>query len=212
MLGGDLINLKIKPEVSSLDFNNAVVIEGFRIPALTTRRAETEVELQDGQTFAIAGLLNNTALSIDAQGAGPRRHPGPRHAVQEPRVSEGSDRAGRHGHADDRPRGSFGVSSGLPSLVEPFLGPNEKPIAPPAPYVGSPLYPVKPGGGERCARAGADAARAAPPAVAPRRAAAAEPSSPAQAPAPRSAATARAATIQAPAADAEAAAAPARRR
>ena len=63
VLGGDLINLKIKPEVSSLDFNNAVVIEGFRIPALTSRRAETEVELHDGQTFAIAGLLNNTALS-----------------------------------------------------------------------------------------------------------------------------------------------------
>ena len=63
MLGGDLINLKIKPEVSSLDFNNAIVLEGFRIPALTSRRAETEVELRDGQTFAIAGLLNNTALS-----------------------------------------------------------------------------------------------------------------------------------------------------
>ena len=60
VLGGDLINLKIKPEVSSLDFNNAVVIEGFRIPALTSRRADTEVELRDGQTFAIAGLLNNT--------------------------------------------------------------------------------------------------------------------------------------------------------
>ena len=59
VLGGDLINLKIKPEVSSLDFNNAVVLEGFRVPALTTRRADTEVELRDGQTFAIAGLLDN---------------------------------------------------------------------------------------------------------------------------------------------------------
>ena len=63
VLGGDLINLKIRPEVSSLDFNNAVTIEGFRIPALTTRRAETEVELRDGQTFAIAGLMNNTLTS-----------------------------------------------------------------------------------------------------------------------------------------------------
>src|SRR5215204_5677922 len=61
VLGGDLINLKIRPEVSSLDFNNAVVIEGFRIPALTTRRADTEIELRNGQTFAIAGLLNNVA-------------------------------------------------------------------------------------------------------------------------------------------------------
>ena len=46
--------------MSSLDFSNAVVLEGFRVPALSTRRTETEVELQDGQTFAIAGLMNNT--------------------------------------------------------------------------------------------------------------------------------------------------------
>ncbi len=62
VVGGDLIHLKLKPEVSSLDFNNAIVIEGFRIPALTSRRTETEVELRDGQTFAIAGLMNNSVL------------------------------------------------------------------------------------------------------------------------------------------------------
>ena len=60
VLGGDLIHLKVKPEVSSLDFANAVIIDGFRVPALSTRRTETEVELRDGQTFAIAGLMNNT--------------------------------------------------------------------------------------------------------------------------------------------------------
>ena len=60
VLGGDLIHLKVRPEVSSLDFANAVELEGFRIPALSTRRTETEVELRDGQTFAIAGLMNNT--------------------------------------------------------------------------------------------------------------------------------------------------------
>src|SRR4029077_12897611 len=60
VLGGDLIDLKVRPEVSSLDFSNAIVLEGFRVPALSTRRTDTEVELQDGQTFAIAGLLNNT--------------------------------------------------------------------------------------------------------------------------------------------------------
>ena len=60
VLGGDLVHLKVRPEVSSLDFANAVNIDGFRIPALSTRRTETEVELRDGQTFAIAGLLNNT--------------------------------------------------------------------------------------------------------------------------------------------------------
>jgi pilus assembly protein CpaC len=56
---GNRIHLKVKPEVSSLDFANAVTINGFRIPALSTRRTETEVELGNGQTFAIAGLLNN---------------------------------------------------------------------------------------------------------------------------------------------------------
>jgi len=58
-IAGDVIRLHVKPEVSSLDFNNGVTISGFRIPALTTRRAETEIELRDGQSFAIAGLLNN---------------------------------------------------------------------------------------------------------------------------------------------------------
>ena len=55
VLGGDLINLKVRPEVSSLDFSNAITLDGFRVPALSTRRTETEVELRDGQTFAIAG-------------------------------------------------------------------------------------------------------------------------------------------------------------
>jgi pilus assembly protein CpaC len=56
---GNRVHLKVKPEVSSLDFANAVSLNGFRIPALTTRRTETELELGNGQTFAIAGLLNN---------------------------------------------------------------------------------------------------------------------------------------------------------
>ncbi|MDQ3488055.1 MAG: pilus assembly protein N-terminal domain-containing protein, partial [Acidobacteriota bacterium] len=144
VLGGDLINLKIKPEVSSLDFNNAVVIEGFRIPALTSRRAETEVELQDGQTFAIAGLLNNTALSSmrkipilgDIPVLGTLFKSRAYQKDQTELVVMVTPTIVR--------RGSTGVSSGIPSLVEPFLGPNEKPIAPPAPYVGSPLYPVNP--------------------------------------------------------------------
>ena len=58
-IAGDVIRLKVRPEVSALDFANGVSLEGFRIPALTTRRAETDVELRDGQSFAIAGLLDN---------------------------------------------------------------------------------------------------------------------------------------------------------
>ena len=60
-IAGDVIRLHVAPEVSSLDFANGVSLGGFRIPALTTRKAETEVELRDGQSFAIAGLLNNTS-------------------------------------------------------------------------------------------------------------------------------------------------------
>ena len=60
-IAGDLIRLKVRPEVSSLDFNNGITLEGFRIPSLQTRRAETEVELRDGQSFAVAGLINNAA-------------------------------------------------------------------------------------------------------------------------------------------------------
>ena len=60
-IAGDVIRLKVSPEVSSLDFANGITIGGFRVPALITRRAMTDVELRDGQSFAIAGLLNNVS-------------------------------------------------------------------------------------------------------------------------------------------------------
>lgn len=53
------IHLKVRPEVSSLDFANALTIQGFVIPALSTRRVESEMDLKDGQSFAIAGLVDN---------------------------------------------------------------------------------------------------------------------------------------------------------
>jgi pilus assembly protein CpaC len=58
-IAGDTVRLKVRTEVSTLDFTNGILLTGFRIPALSTRRAETDVELRDGQSFAIAGLLNN---------------------------------------------------------------------------------------------------------------------------------------------------------
>jgi pilus assembly protein CpaC len=54
-----LIHLKVMPEVSALDFSNALTIQGFTIPALSTRRVESEMELRDGQSFVIAGLMDN---------------------------------------------------------------------------------------------------------------------------------------------------------
>src|SRR6266568_6391108 len=53
------IHLQVVPEVSQLDFTNALTISGFTIPALSTRRAQTEFEVQDGQSFVIAGLMDN---------------------------------------------------------------------------------------------------------------------------------------------------------
>jgi pilus assembly protein CpaC len=58
------IHLKVAPEVSTLDFANALTISGFTVPALSTRKAETEFELQDGQSFVIAGLLDNRVTDI----------------------------------------------------------------------------------------------------------------------------------------------------
>lgn len=60
VLGEDMINVKVRPEVSSIDNTNAVSFNGIQIPGLSVRRTETTVELRDGQSFAIAGLLQNS--------------------------------------------------------------------------------------------------------------------------------------------------------
>lgn len=54
------IRLQVTPEVSALDYANAVTFQGFTIPAISTRRVQTEVELESGQSFVIAGLLDNS--------------------------------------------------------------------------------------------------------------------------------------------------------
>jgi pilus assembly protein CpaC len=59
-----MIRLKVSPEVSALDFSNALTVSGFLIPALSTRRADTQVELRDGQSFAIAGLIDNRLTEV----------------------------------------------------------------------------------------------------------------------------------------------------
>jgi pilus assembly protein CpaC len=141
VLGGDLINLKVKPEVSSLDFTNAIILNGFRLPALTTRRADTEVELQDGQTFAIAGLMNNTlnnsiqkipgigdipVLGLLFKSRAYQKNETELVVMITPTIVR---------------RGSTGVSPALPALVEPYLQAPGKTLPPPAPYVGSPRHP-----------------------------------------------------------------------
>ncbi len=56
------IDLKVTPEVSSLDFANAVTLQGYTIPALSQRKADTEVVLREGESFAIAGLIDNRVI------------------------------------------------------------------------------------------------------------------------------------------------------
>jgi pilus assembly protein CpaC len=58
------IHLKVRPEVSSLDYANAVTLQGFLIPAVSTRSADTEVVLRDGESFAIAGLIDNRVIEV----------------------------------------------------------------------------------------------------------------------------------------------------
>jgi pilus assembly protein CpaC len=59
------IHLRVAPEVSTLNFAEAVTVAGTTIPAISTRKADTEFELQDGQSFVIAGLLDNRVTNVD---------------------------------------------------------------------------------------------------------------------------------------------------
>jgi pilus assembly protein CpaC len=66
VLGSGRIRLKMAPEVSDVDFTNAVLAQGFRIPGRRTRRLSTTVELNEGQTFAVGGLLDNRVAANKA--------------------------------------------------------------------------------------------------------------------------------------------------
>jgi pilus assembly protein CpaC len=65
VLDNDRIVLKVSPEVSELDFVNAVIVQGFRIPALRTRSTRTTIELGDGQSFVLAGLMYSTSGNVE---------------------------------------------------------------------------------------------------------------------------------------------------
>ena len=67
VLGDGVIRLHVSPEVSELSDVGAVIIEGFQIPSVTTRRAETTLELHSGQTFAMAGLLRKTSGATNSR-------------------------------------------------------------------------------------------------------------------------------------------------
>ena len=99
VLANGRISMRVRPEVSELSSEGAIRLNGFDVPALTMRRAETTVELGSGQSFMIAGLLrNNGNNTIDATPV-PRRPADPRRAVPLDQLPPRRDRAGDHRHA-----------------------------------------------------------------------------------------------------------------
>ncbi len=142
VLGGDLINLKVTPEVSALDFANAVVIDGFRIPALTTRRTQTEVELRDGQTFAIAGLLNNSVTDSMRKIPGIGDIPILGWLFKSKALQKNQTELVVMITPTIIRRGQMGVSEGLPRPLVPYMSAPDHTEPTPDPYVGSPRYPA----------------------------------------------------------------------
>ena len=131
-VSGDRVHLKVRPEVSMLDFNNAVVLGGFRIPALTTRRTETELELRDGQTFAIAGLLNNSMTQTLQKIPGIGDIPILGYLFRSKAASKERTELVVMITPQILSYDSTGVTDQLPRLKEPYLPPLQDPEALPA--------------------------------------------------------------------------------
>jgi pilus assembly protein CpaC len=133
---GNRVHLKVRPEVSALDFSNAVVLNGFRIPALTTRRTETEIELLDGQTFAVAGLLNSSMNSTLQKIPGIGDIPILGKLFQSKQAQKDRTELVVIITPHILPRNSTGVTSELPRMPESFLAPvpenRSVPVPPPA--------------------------------------------------------------------------------
>ena len=134
IVGDDRINLQVAPEVSSLDFSNAITIQGFRIPALATRRTETEIELRDGQTFAIAGLLDNTVNETMSKVPGLGDIPILGHLFRSKAYQANQTELVVMITPHIMRRDSTGVAPTLPGFEEPFLAPERELLPPPPPY------------------------------------------------------------------------------
>ncbi len=132
-VNGDRVHLKVKPEVSTLDYANAVSLKGFRIPALSTRRTETELELRDGQTFAIAGLMNNQMNSTLQKIPGIGDIPILGHLFKSKAAQKDQTELVVMITPQILPNDSAGVTTDLPRLVEPYLAPLPEPKTKPVP-------------------------------------------------------------------------------
>jgi len=134
ILSNDLIHLKVRPEVSSLDFSNALSVEGFRVPALATRRTETEVELRDGQTFAIAGLMNSDVTETMQKIPGIGDIPILGLLFRSRALRKGQTELVVMITPQIVRADSPGAAPGLPNMLTPFISPAKKTLPPPPPY------------------------------------------------------------------------------
>jgi hypothetical protein len=119
-----------------------VTLEGFRVPALATRRTETEVELRDGQTFAIAGLMNNTLTSTMGKIPGIGDIPILGLLFKSRAYQKNQTELVVMITPTIIKKGQMGVSEGLPSPVEPYLNRPSQTYPNPDAYTGSPRYPA----------------------------------------------------------------------
>jgi pilus assembly protein CpaC len=135
VVNGNRVHLKVRPEVSTLDFANAVVLNGFRIPALSTRRTETEIELNNGQTFAVAGLMNNTVNTTLQKIPGIGDIPILGLLFQSKAAQKGQTELVVMITPEILPNNSTGVTTTLPKPVEPYMPPvqGKKGLDQPAP-------------------------------------------------------------------------------
>lgn len=140
VVNGDRVHLKVRPEVSSLDFSNAILLNGFKIPALSTRRTETEIELQNGQTFAIAGLVNSQMNKTLAKVPGIGDIPILGLLFRSEAAQKDRTELVVMITPVILPNNSPGVTPNLPRLAEPFLPPLEqkKSLDAPAPAFAAP--------------------------------------------------------------------------
>ena len=122
-VNGDRVHLKVKPEVSTLDYANGVSLSGFRVPALSTRRTETELELRNGQTFAIAGLMNNQLNSTLQKVPGIGDIPILGQLFKSRAANKAQTELVVMITPVILPSDSDGVTSNLPRLIEPYIAP-----------------------------------------------------------------------------------------
>src|SRR5918999_1717775 len=145
--GGGFIHLKVAPEVSTLDFANGVTMEGFRVPALATRRTETEVELRDGQTFAISGLIDRNMNETLRRVPGIGDIPILGYLFRSQAFQKNNTELGVMITPHIVTRDSPGVTPNLPGLSQPFLSNPTNTIPMPGPAFSNPMSnaPTTPG-------------------------------------------------------------------